>query len=359
MNFASDNWAGATEPVMRALAEAAPGLEPAYGGDSLTADVTRMFCDIFERDVAVYFAATGSAANSLGLSAYMKPSGLILCHRDSHINADECGAPEFLTGGGKLIALEGQRTKLDPEPVAAGLAQFGPANMRGGRAVAVSITQLTESGAAYTASEIAAIGAVARAAGVALHMDGARFANALVTLGATPAELTWKSGVDVLSFGATKNGCWCAEAVVFFNPEIARDFDFRRACSGHRFSKARFVAAQFAGYFSNDHWLDNARRANGSALRLVHGLVASQKADPAWTVDGNEVFAIMRRSDADRLKAGGAMFYEWPAGADSLCRPLGNDEAVYRLVTNFDTSEADVDRFLDILNASDRSTTRR
>jgi len=353
MNFASDNWAGASAPVVHALSGAAGGLEPAYGNDDLTRVVADKFREIFEKDVSVFFAATGSAANSLALSAFMKPSGVILCHKDSHIFADECGAPEFLTNGAKLLPLEGRDTRLDAETVAQMIAKYGPANARGGRAVAVSVTQLTESGTVYQPEQIAAIGAHARAASIGFHMDGARFANALVTLGCTPAEMTWKAGLDVLSFGATKNGCWCAEAIVFFDREKAEGFDYMRARSGHRFSKARFVAAQFLGYFENDHWLENARHANRMAQRLARGLSASKAGRLAWSAEGNEVFAVLARETADRMLAAGAMFHPWQAGEESLSQPLGAREAVYRLVTSFATDPADVDGFLSLLGAND------
>lgn len=350
MNFASDNWAGATEQVSRALADAAPGLEAAYGNDSLTRQVTETFCGIFETDVTVFFTGTGSAANSLALSAYMKPSGVILCHKDSHIFADECGAPEFLTNGAKLLPLDGLDTKLEAQIVADRLAKYGPTNARGGRAVAVSVTQLTESGTAYQPEHLSAIGAHARAAGVGYHMDGARFANALVTLGCSPAEMSWKTGVDALSFGATKNGCWCAEAIVFFDKAKAEAFDYYRARSGHRFSKGRFIAAQFLGYFADDHWLETARYTNRMAARLAVGLGASANGRLAWQSDGNEVFAVVSRQRAAGMLADGAMFYEWPVGYESLSESLGGDEAVYRLVTSFATREQDVDAFVKLLD---------
>ncbi len=350
MNFASDNWAGVTEQVSRGLAEAAGGLDAAYGNDTLTRSVSERFNDLFEREVAVFFAATGSAANSLALSTFMKPSGIVVCHRDSHINTDECGAPEFLTNGAKLLPFGGHEGRLDAASVTRTLETYGPNNLRGGRAVAVSITQMTEVGTVYRADEIAAIGAAARAAGVGLHMDGARFANALVSLNCSPADITWRAGVDVLSFGGTKNGCWCAEAVVFFDPARAEDFDFYRARSGHRFSKARFVAAQFDAYLADGHWLDTARRANVMARRLADGIERASQARLAWPIDGNEVFAVFTRDRAERMKAAGAMFYEWPAGHDSLERPLQPGEAVHRLVTSFVTTEADVDGFLAVVD---------
>lgn len=351
MNFASDNWAGVTEQVSQGLAQAAGGLEAAYGHDTLTRSVTERFNDLFETDVAVFFTATGSAANSLALSTFMKPSGVVVCHRDSHIYADECGAPEFLTNGAKLLPLDGAEARLDAASVTRALETYGPNNTRGGRAVAVSITQMTEAGTLYRPDEIAAIGAATRDAGVGLHMDGARFANALVGLDCTPADITWRAGVDVLSFGATKNGCWCAEAVVFFDPARAEDFDFYRARSGHRFSKARFVAAQFQAYLADGHWLETARRANAVARRLADGIDRASEGRLAWPIGGNEVFAVFTRDRAARLKAAGAVFYEWPAGHDSLEQPPHADEAVHRLVTSFATTDADVDRFLDTLNS--------
>lgn len=351
MNFASDNWAGASDPVSRALAAAAAGLAPAYGGDELTRRVGDRFNQVFEREVSVAFVATGSAANGLALSCLMKPGGVVICHRDSHIFTDECGAPGFLADGAKLLTLGGRHGKLVADDVGDALRAHGPGNSRAGRAVAVSITQLSEAGTAYSVEEISAIGERARRAGVGLHMDGARFANALAALGCSPADMTWRAGVDVLSFGATKNGCWCAEAVVFFDPERGDGFDFVRARSGHRFSKNRFVAAQFEGYFAQDHWLELARHANRRGAELAEGLSRSPHVRLAWPSAANEVFAVMGQATAEHLRQAGAVFHPWPAGAGEVEPPLAADEAVYRLVTSFCTRPEAVTALLAALAA--------
>jgi threonine aldolase len=208
--------------------------------------------------------------------------------------------------------------------------------------MAVSITQSTESGTVYALDEIAAIGAIARDHGLPFHMDGARFANALVSLGATPAEMTWKRGVDLLSFGGTKNGCWCAEAVVFMDPKAATQFPFLRMRAGQLFSKSRFVAAQFDAYFRDGQWLETARHANAMAARLAAAVETSANARLAWRPQANEVFAVLKKDAAEAAQKAGAMFYDWsvPAGL-----AIGEDEQLYRFVASFATTEADVDRF--------------
>lgn len=345
MNFASDNWAGAMDPVMEALARHNTGIAPAYGADPLTESVTRQFCDLFERDVAVFFVATGSAANALALSAYAKPGGAIFCHPDAHIQVDECGCPEFMTGGGKLVSVPGPAGKMRSADLQDAMAAFPDGVVHHGQVAAVSVTQATESGTVYQLKEIQALKHVAASRGVPLHMDGARFANAVVSLGVSPADMTWKSGVDVVSFGATKNGCWCAEAVVFFDLEAARGFEYLRKRAGHLFSKSRFVAAQFDGYLRNDAWLTSAEHANAMARQLAVGIQRAGGRFP-WPVEANELFPVLRRSTFERLQAAGARFYEWPAKSLSAEDAPGPDEVMVRMVTSFATPPADVDAFL-------------
>ncbi|MEP4032830.1 low specificity L-threonine aldolase [Roseibium polysiphoniae] len=350
MNFSSDNWAGATAPVMAALARHSTGLAPAYGSDPLTESVTARFSEIFQTDVSVFFVGTGTAANSLALAAFAKPGGAIFCHPHAHIQVDECGCPEFMTSGGKLVPVPGADGKFSAEALQEAMSAFPDGVVHHGQVASVSITQSTECGTVYTLDDIARIKSVALERDVALHMDGARFANALVSLGATPAEMTWKAGVDVLSFGATKNGCWCAEAVVFFNPEQARGFEYFRKRGGHLFSKSRFAAAQFEGYFEEDAWLGTAAHANEMAQRLADGIrLAGGRT--AWSVEANEVFPILRRDLVERLRDGGAAFYEWPTKGLDLSVAPSADEVCLRLVTSFATSEDDVDDFLNLLGA--------
>lgn len=345
MNFASDNWAGAAPAVMSALARTNEGFAPSYGADPLTDSVSKTFNDIFEREVAVFFVATGTAANALALAAYGRPGGAIFCHGQSHIQVDECNCPEFMTSGGKLVGMSGGSGKITARGLQEAMDAFPDGVVHHGQPASVSISQATESGTVYTLDEIAALKAVAQARSIPLHMDGARFANALVTLGCSPADMTWKAGVDVLSFGATKNGCWCAEAVVFFNPEAASGFEYLRKRGGHLFSKSRFIAAQFDGYFDNEGWLTTAAHANAMALRLAEGIRA-RGGRLAWPVEANELFPILKRQQFEVLQAAGAKIYEGSAkdlaGEDAV-QP---DEVCVRMVCSFATPEDDVDAFL-------------
>jgi threonine aldolase len=342
MNFASDNWAGASGPVSAALA-ALTGVAPGYGSDDISRKVRDTFSTVFERDVQVFFVSTGTAANVLALETMMRPGGVILCHSDAHILADEGGACEHGFGG-RLLGLAGADGKVTAETVASALGRFDPPAVHHGRPVGVSLTQASELGTVYTPGEISAIAALARARGMGVHMDGARFANALVALGVTPAEMTWKAGVDVLSFGATKNGCWCAEAVVLFDPDRAEDVAYAHKRNGQLISKNRFVAAQFAAYLEAGHWLENARHANAMARRLADGIVAGGRGRLYVSPQANEVFAVLAAADIDRLANAGARFYPWSTAG---CAP--SDGGLVRLVTSFATTADEVDRFVGLL----------
>ncbi len=350
MNFSSDNWAGATAPVMAALARHSTGLAPAYGCDPLTDSVSARFSEIFETETSVFYVGTGSAANSLALSAFAKPGGTVFCHRNAHIQVDECGCPEFMTGGEKLVSVPGENGKMSAEALRRAMAAFPDGNVHHGQVASVSITQSTECGTVYTLDEISAIKAVADERSVPLHMDGARFANALVSLGVGPADMSWKAGVDVLSFGATKNGCWCAEAVVFFDPAKARGFEYFRKRAGQLFSKSRFVSAQLEGYFEDDGWLSTASHSNEMAQQLADGIRAAG-GRTAWPVEANEVFPILTRQRVERLREAGAMFYEWPAEDLPEHIAPAEDEVCLRLVTSFATDEQDVACFVELLGS--------
>ncbi|WP_411033461.1 threonine aldolase family protein [Shinella sp. BYT-45] len=345
MFFASDNWAGAHPDIARSLVEAAAGFASAYGTSDLDKHVEKTFSEVFERDVAVFFVGTGTAANALALASVNRPGGQVFCHREAHVNVDECNAPEFFATGSKLVPIDGPAGKLSPAALSAAIGRFPPDFVHGGQPMAVTITQATEAGTAYTLEEISALSDVVKQAGLPLHMDGARFANALVHLGATPADMTWKRGVDILSFGGTKNGCWCAEALVLFDPGRARQMHYLRKRSAQLFSKSRFVAAQFDAYFRDGLWLDLARHANGMANRLAAGLAASEKARLAWPTGSNELFVVIRNDAMRGLQDKGAVFYDWPAGP-GLRATMREDETLIRLVTSFATTEADVDTFL-------------
>ncbi len=344
MHFASDNWAGAHPKIAESLARHAGGFAAAYGASELDKRVERRFNEIFEREVAVFFVGTGTAANSLALASVNRPGGVSLVHREAHVIEDECGAPEYFTGGARLHPVDGALGRIDPALLSRELKRFSPGFIHAGQPMAVSVTQATEVGTLYRPDEIAAISAICREAGLPLHMDGARFANALVSLGLTPAEMTWKQGVDIVSFGGTKNGCWCAEALVFMDPAQAKDLPYIRKRAAQLFSKTRFIAAQFDAYLEDGLWLDLARRANAVAARLAGHIDASAQMRLAWKPEANEIFAIMKRSVYERLQAAGAVFYDWNPPHSETHR-LGEGEVLARFVTSFANTEEEADRF--------------
>jgi len=349
MFFASDNWAGAHPAVAARLSAAADGCCPAYGCSDLDHLVQQRFNDIFEREVAVFFVATGTAANALSLSAVGKPGGISFAHRHAHVLEDECGAVEYLSNGGRLYAVDGAMGRIDPAALEQALARLAPRALHAGRATAVSITQASEIGTVYSLDEIATLSRVAKRASIAVHMDGARFANALVALDATPAEMTWRRGVDMVSFGGTKNGCWCAEAVVMFDLERAQELHFLRKRAGQLMSKSRFIAAQFDAYFHDGLWLKNARHANLMAATLAAGINTTSRLRLAWEPRANEVFAIIETAFAQALRSQGAVFYEWPCPAE-LASTLGKDETLYRFVTSFATGEDEITQFIGLIH---------
>jgi threonine aldolase len=347
MNFASDNVMGASAPVFEALQRANEGAETAYGEDAFTKRVEHRFREIFERQVAVFLVPTGTAANGLALAAVVPPFGLCLCHHEAHIMEDECGAPEFYTHGAKLAGLDGVGAKIAAADLEAHLADLGR-HVKQMPPKALSISQASECGLVYRPEEVAALATVCRGHGLRLHMDGARFANALVALGCAPAEMTWKAGVDLLSFGATKNGCLAAEAIVVFDPALAETLAYRRKRAGHLLSKGRFLAAQLEGYFDNDHWLHNARHANAMASRLAAGLTALADVRLAWPCEANEVFAILPRSLDGALRRAGAVYHPWSGRSLAAGETIGAEEVLVRLVTSFATMGDDVERLLEV-----------
>ncbi|WP_238431973.1 threonine aldolase family protein [Streptomyces cavernae] len=271
--FISDNIAGASPEIAQAVAAAAAGYALSYGNDPFTGSVRHRLSELFERDVEVFPVSTGTAANCLGLAALTPPWGSVLCHPDSHINIDECGAPEFFTGGAKLVTVPGDDSKIDPDALREAVRRKA-GDVHSVQPSVVSISQATERGSVYTLDEIRRLATIANDAGLRVHMDGARFANALDHLGVTPAEMTWKAGIDVLSFGATKNGAMTADAIVSFDPALATELAFRAKRAGQLSSKMRFHTAQLDAYLTDGLWLRNARRANTMAARLGDGLKA-------------------------------------------------------------------------------------
>ena len=326
MRFFSDNAAAAHPKVIEAIAASNP-LDTAYDGDEWSQRLDGAFSELFEREVKAFWVATGTAANCLGLAALCPPYRGIICHRDAHIEVDEAGAPGFFTGGAKLMLLDGPGAKLTPQLVTAGcdairndIHQVQPA--------VVSITNATEYGLVYRAAEVAALGDLARQRGLAFHMDGARFANALAMTGESPADVTWRAGVDVLSFGFTKNGGLNAEALIMFRTELADEIAVRRKRAGHLLSKGRVLAAQILGMLEGGLWLDNARAANAAAQALA-------KAAPhrlVYPVEANELFLRVTDDEAAKLRSQGFDFYEWGPGQIRLVTSWDSEsEAVAKL----------------------------
>jgi threonine aldolase len=346
MIFASDNWAGAHLKIAEGLSRHAQGFASAYGVSDLDRQVESTFSEIFERDVSVYFVATGTAANALSIASFNKPGGITFCHSAAHVVEDECGAVEYLTGGSRLFHVPGANGKMDLELLEKAIAKNPAGFVHGGQPIGITMTQVTEAGSVYSLDEISAISSLAKKNGLPLHMDGARFANALVSLNCSPAEMTWKCGVDILSFGATKNGCWCAEAIVVFNKDLDAQMPFLRKRAAQLFSKSRFIAAQFEAYFEDDLWLETARCANLMAKQLADGILASASMRLHCMPQANEVFAIAHSVLIARLRQAGAVFYDWHAPNDGS---VAGDETMIRLVTGFATTLEDVDGFIGLL----------
>jgi threonine aldolase len=345
MNFASDNTAGVAPEIMAALARANDGFALGYGNDDWTRRVERQFADLFRHEVAVFLVPTGTGANALALAHVTPPWGAVLCHQDAHVATDECGAPEFFGGGIKLVGLPGRNGKIAAGTLKASLEnkmQWGaPHHVT---PAALSLSQATEAGTIYRTDEVRALADIAHAHGLAVHMDGARFGNALVRMNASADEATWKAGVDVLSFGATKGGAMGAEAVIFFDPKRAEGMSARRKRGAQLPSKHRFVAAQVEGFLEGDLWLRLARHANAMADRLGEGLAKAGFA-PIWPVEANEVFVALPPALCDRLQKAGAVFYRW----ETETAADGTQRVTVRLVTSFATSVDEVERFVDLI----------
>jgi threonine aldolase len=347
VNFASDNTAGVDPAILDAIAAANRGYARGYGNDDWTRAAERRLAEIFEREVGVFLVPTGTAANALALAQVSPPWGVIFCHDRSHIVSDECGAVEFFGSGVKLESLSGGDGKIKSQTLQAALARYGGHGPHQMIPSALSITQASEAGTIYRTDEIAELCDIAHARSLAVHMDGARFANALVRLNASPAQMTWRSGIDVLSLGATKGGALAAEAVVIFDPTRAAFFGERRKRAGHLLSKHRFIAAQFLAWFAEDHWLTLARHANAMADRLAAKLAAAGLR-PLWPVEANLMFVVLPRALDARLQAAGANYYV--RNSDGL--DIGADNVLIRLVTSFSTADDDIESFVDLCKKS-------
>jgi threonine aldolase len=338
-SFGSDNITPASPQVIDAIVAANTGALHSYGDDPYTKKLTALTSELFETEVAIYPVTTGTAANALALSMLTPPYGAVYCHETAHIATDECGAPEFYTGGAKIVGLPSADGKIVPAQLDAPLRHAADMGVHHVQPAALSLTQATEWGTVYSPAEVHALAVAARAHGLGVHMDGARIANAIAHLGCNPADITWRCGVDVLSLGATKNGAMAAEAVIFFDRARAAGFEARRKRAGHLWSKMRFLSAQLIAYLQDELWLRNARHANAMAARLAAGLQALPGLRLVQPVQANELFVSIPDRVIEALLAEGFEFYRWPT-------PAGVSGPVIRLVTSFCTTAADVDAFV-------------
>lgn len=351
MIFASDNWSGVAPEVSQALERHSEGFATAYGDSELDRSIEKKFAEIFERDCEVFFVGTGTAANSMAAAAASRPGGVVFAHSEAHVIANEGGAPESFTNGGRLVPVTGENGLMSVKALQKEVAKYPNSFNHLGQGTMVTITQSTEAGTVYELDHISRICEVAKSAELPVHLDGARFANGLVRLGCSPAEMTWKQGVDMVSFGGTKNGCWCAEALLIFNEKLLHDFKFLRKRMGHLFSKTRFISAQFEGYFSNDAWLRHARHSNAIGEELQECISKSNRVRLAWPSHSNQVFFIADRDHAERMLEGGAQFYPFPA-PKSVGDTMSDSEQVYRLVASFSSTREDVAAFSKLLENS-------
>jgi threonine aldolase len=348
MNFGSDNGAGVAPQILDAIAASSRVYAPAYGADEYTARAETLLSDVFETKVAAFLVTTGTAANALALSALVNPWDAVFCHGEAHIHDDECGAPELFSAGAKLVGIAGEGGKITPEGLLETLERFPRGLVKGVQPGALSLSQATEAGTVYGVSEVAELSSIAHRNGVSVHMDGARFANALMSAKASPADMTWRAGIDILTLGATKNGALACEAVVFFDAARAVNFTFQRKRGGQTLSKGRFLGAQMEAYLTGGLWLQLAERANASARRLAHGLAGTPGVRLAWPTEANEVFVVAPKTMVERWRVAGAMFHEWSTRSLAPERAPRHGETLLRLVASFETESSEIDRLLRI-----------
>ena len=326
--FASDNTAGICPEAWEALQEANEGYQPSYGDDQITREACDGFREVFETDCDVYFVFTGTAANSLSLASLCQSYHSVIAHHVAHVETDECGAPEFFSNGSKILLAQGVRGKCDPADVSRLITHRQ--DLHYPKARALSVSQSTEFGTVYRPEELRELWGVTRSKGVSIHMDGARFANAVASLGCVPADITWRAGVDVLCFGGTKNGMAMTEAVVFFDKELSRDFAWRCKQAGQLASKMRFISAQWRRLLKNGVWLRYGRQANENAQKLAEGLRQLEGVEILHPVEANAVFAKLPPAVDQRLKNAGWKYYNFiGGGARFMCswKTTGGDVA--------------------------------
>ena len=341
LEFRSDNCGRAAPELIQALVSANEGSVLGYGGDALTKQLQTRFSQLFEHPVQVFPIPTGTGANALALAAVGSPFGAVYCSPEAHINTSECNATSFFGSGLKVTPVHGVDGKVDPPALDAAVSNSGKGQAHKNQPEAINLVQATDMGAVYSVSEVAAIGQIARAHGLTVHMDGARFANAVATLGCTPAELTWKAGVDILSFGVTKNGGLLTDAIVVFNPDIAKKMGFHLRRAGMIWSKMRFASAQVLAYVQDDLWLRLARQSNAAALTVAQGIAHLQGVKLIAPVQANELFVEMNPKAVDYLIAQGVLFY----------RRAPN---MFRLVCRWDTTTEETTRLIALIEQSPR-----
>jgi len=331
--FTSDNWGGVHPKVMQAITSVHDGFAPAYGNDDVSEKARSTFAEMFECDVAVAFVPTGSAANGISLSLLTPPYGAVVCHDHAHVMIDECGAPEFYTGGAKVLTAAGSFGKITPETFREAMAPYDPPMAHRVKPSVLSLTQATEWGTVYSIDEVASLADAAKTFGMAVHMDGARFAGAVQATGSAPADLTWRAGVDILSLGATKNGCLAAEAVVVFDRSRAEELTYRCKRAGLGTSKQRFFSAQWPAYFADDLWLQLAESSHRQCQALADSLSMTDGVELLVEPAINELFVRMDDAVATQLRDAGAQFYDWV----QPCDPYAGQAR--RFVTSWETTD--------------------
>ena len=343
INLASDNVVGASAAVLDAIVRANADAEPSYGADRHSAQAEAALAAEFERELQVCLTATGTAANALALAALCPPWGAVLCHAESHILEDECGAPEFYSGGAKLIGIPGVAGKITPDGLSDALARLSPGVARTVQPAVLSLSQVTEAGTLYSLEELRALTALARRHGLRCHLDGSRYANAMVALECSAAAMSWQAGFDAVTFGATKNGALACEAVLSFDPTLTASLPFQRKRAGHTLSKSRLLGAQMAAYLHDGHWRDNARHANAMAARLATGLAALPGVRLPWATQANEVFALVPQAVAARWTEAGIACAPWASrGLPEGCE-VGAEQRFLRMVTSYATTPEQID----------------
>jgi len=336
INFRSDNEAPVTPEIMAAITDANCGSAYSYGADTITAQLSQKFSLLFECEVSVFPVSTGTAANALALGHVTPSYGAIYCGEQAHVFMDECGAAGFYAGGAMIRTLPDVEGKITPEVFARALSSFGAHGDHEARPATLTVAQATECGTLYKPSELSALAEIAEQHEMVLHMDGARFANAVSALGCAPADITWRVGVDVLSFGATKNGALAAEAVIVFRPDLAIEFGRQRMRGGHLLSKMRYLSAQLTAYIEGDLWISLAYRANLAAQRLANGLSKLRGVEICYPVEANALFACFPESMIEGLTEDGFLFHRWPGR-----------KGMVRLMCPYTLSLQDVDCFLE------------